>query len=257
MSGARGVRLSEGEGEDAPTKPGAPPEACVPASPTGAAAPRPGRTLRLPGVYRPQTDTLLLALAMRREGIGPGTDLLDLCTGTGALALHAARLGARVTAVDISRRAVASARLNTVLARLPVTVRRGDLLRALPGRTFDALVSNPPYVPAPDPAVPRHGPGRSWDAGPDGRAVLDRICDDAFAALRPGGLLLLVQSGLSRPEETIGRLSAAGLDVSVTDRVTIPFGPVTRRRATWLRDRGLLRDPLEREELVVIRGHKG
>lgn len=91
----------------------------------GAEAPRPGRVVRLPGVYRPQTDTLLLALAMRREGIGPGTDLLDLCTGSGALALHAARLGARVTAVDISRRAVASARLNTALARLPVTVRRG------------------------------------------------------------------------------------------------------------------------------------
>ncbi|MEV7659628.1 HemK2/MTQ2 family protein methyltransferase [Streptomyces anulatus] len=226
------------------------------APPADGAAPRPTRVVRLPGVYRPQTDTLLLALAMRREGIGPGTDLLDLCTGSGALALHAARLGARVTAVDISRRAVASVRLNTALSRLPVTVRRGDLLRALPGCTFDAVVSNPPYVPAPGLSVPRYGPGRSWDAGPDGREILDRICDDAFAALRPGGLLLLVQSGLSRPEETVGRLSAAGLDVSVTDRVTIPFGPVTRRRAAWLRDRGLLRDRLEREELVVIRGRK-
>ncbi|MFE3378496.1 HemK2/MTQ2 family protein methyltransferase [Streptomyces anulatus] len=222
----------------------------------GAETRRPGRVVRLPGVYRPQTDTLLLALAMRREGIGPGTDLLDLCTGSGALALHAARLGARVTAVDISRRAVASARLNTALARLPVTVRRGDLLRSLPGRTFDAVVSNPPYVPAPGPTAPRHGAGRSWDAGPDGRVVLDRICDDAFAALRPGGLLLLVQSGLSRPEDTVGRLSEAGLDVTVTDRVTIPFGPVTRRRAAWLRARGLLRDRLDREELVVIRARK-
>ncbi|MEU0102654.1 HemK2/MTQ2 family protein methyltransferase [Streptomyces sp. NPDC006267] len=212
--------------------------------------------MRLPGVYRPQTDTLLLALAMRREGIGPGTDLLDLCTGSGALALHAARLGARVSAVDISRRAVATARLNAALARLPVTVRRGDLLRALPGRTFDAVVSNPPYVPAPSPSVPRHGAGRSWDAGPDGRVILDRICDDAFAALRPGGLLLLVQSGLSRPEQTVDRLSAAGLDVSVADRVTIPFGPVTRRRAAWLRARGLLRAHHDREELVVIRARK-
>ncbi|MGW0641866.1 HemK2/MTQ2 family protein methyltransferase [Streptomyces sp. S063] len=254
MSAGRAVGLSEGE--DDPVTAAAPPDAPVTAPPAGGAAPRPGRIVRLPGVYRPQTDTLLLAHAMRREGIGPGTDLLDLCTGSGALALHAARLGARVTAVDISRRAVASARLNTALARLPVTVRRGDLLRALPGRTFDTVVSNPPYVPAPGLSVPRHGPGRSWDAGPDGRVILDRICDDAFAVLRPGGLLLLVQSGLSRPEETVGRLSAAGLDVSVTDRVTIPFGPVTRRRAAWLRDRGLLRDRLDREELVVIRGRK-
>ncbi|MFI1226602.1 MULTISPECIES: HemK2/MTQ2 family protein methyltransferase [unclassified Streptomyces] len=222
----------------------------------GGEAPLPGRVVRLPGVYRPGTDTLLLALAMRREGIGPGTDLLDLCTGSGALALHAARLGARVTAVDISRRAVASARLNTALTRPPVTVRRGDLFRALPGRMFDAVVSNPPYVPAPGPSVPRHGAGRSWDAGPDGRVILDRVCDDAFAALRPGGVLLLVQSGLSRPDETLGRLSAAGLEVSVTDRVTIPFGPVTRGRVAWLRARGLLGDSPDREELVVIRARK-
>ncbi len=142
------------------------PEASGRAPRPDAEATRPGRVVRLPGVYRPQTDTLLLALAMRREGIGPGTDLLDLCTGTGALALHAARLGARVTAVDISRRAVASARLNTALARLPVTVRRGDLLRALPGRTFDAVVSNPPYVPAPDPTAPRHGPAAPGTRAP-------------------------------------------------------------------------------------------
>ncbi|MFJ3327520.1 HemK2/MTQ2 family protein methyltransferase [Streptomyces griseus] len=219
-------------------------------------APRPVRVVCLPGVYRPQTDTLLLASAMRREGIRPGMDVLDLCTGSGALALHAARLGASVTAVDISRRAVASARLNSMLAGLPVTVRRGDLLRALPGRTFDAVVSNPPYVPAPSLAAPRHRAGRSWDAGLDGRMVLDRICDDAFTALRPGGVLLLVQSGLSRPEKTVGRLSAAGLDVAVTDRVTIPFGPVTRGRSAWLRARGFLPARLDREELVVIRARR-
>ncbi|MEV1048282.1 HemK2/MTQ2 family protein methyltransferase [Streptomyces sp. NPDC049916] len=210
----------------------------------------------LPGVYRPQTDTLLLAAALGREGVGAGMDVLDLCTGSGALALHAARLGARVTAVDISRRAVASARLNAALARLPLTVRRGDLLRALPGRTFDVVISNPPYVPAPGPVVPRYRAGRSWDAGLDGRIVLDRICADAAAALRPDGLLLLVQSGLSRPDETLRRLSGSGLTASVTDRVSIPFGPVTRGRSAWLRARGLLADDLDREELVVIRARK-
>ncbi len=218
-------------------------------------APRPGRVVCLPGVYRPQADTRLLASVMRREEIRPGLEVLDLCTGSGALALHAARLGARVTAVDISRRAVASARLNSALARLPVTVRRGDLLRALPGRTFDVVISNPPYVPAPGFSAPRHRAGRSWDAGLDGRLILDRICDDAFTALRHGGLLLLVQSGLSRPDETVDRLTAAGLDVTVTDRVTIPLGPVTRSRSAWLRARGLL-PTHDEEELVVIRARK-
>ncbi|MFX4293528.1 HemK2/MTQ2 family protein methyltransferase [Streptomyces bohaiensis] len=215
------------------------------------------RLFRLPGVYRPQADTLLLAAAMRREGFTPGTEVLDLCTGSGALALHAARLGARVTAVDISRRAVASARLNTAFARLPVSVRRGDLLSVLRGRAFDALVSNPPYVPAPTDAPSRLGGGRAWDAGPDGRLVLDRICDGAAAALRPGGLLLLVQSHLSGPEATVDRLAGAGIRAAVSDRVTVPFGPVLRGRARWLRAQGLLSHAVEGEDLVVIRGRKG
>ncbi len=85
--------------------------------------------------------------------------------------------------------------------------------------------------------------------------ILDRICDDAFTALRPGGLLLLVQSGLSRPQETVARLSAAGLDVSVTDRVTIPFGPVTRGRAGCGRA-DCWGTGSTGEELVVIRARK-
>lgn len=154
----RGVRVPD---DDGPTTWQAVPD------PIGA-APRPGPAVRLPGVYRPQTDTLLLATAMSREGIGSGMDVLDLCTGTGTLALHAARLGARVTAVDISRRAVASARLNTVLARLPVTVRRGDLLRTLPGLTFDAVISNPRTFRRPASWCPGTGP-----AGPGTRAPTD------------------------------------------------------------------------------------
>ncbi|WP_323178029.1 HemK2/MTQ2 family protein methyltransferase [Streptomyces sp. NBC_00338] len=216
----------------------------------------PGRIVRLPGVYGPQEDSFMLAAAMSREDIGPGTELLDLCTGSGALALHAARLGARVTAVDISRRAVASARLNAAMARLPLAVHRGDLMSGMAGRSFDVIVSNPPYVPAPAVPWPRRRSGLAWDAGSDGRSLLDVICEAAPAALRPGGLLLLVHSELSRPEETVRRLGRAGLQASVSDRMTIPFGPVTRERLPWLRDRGLLPSGRDREELVIIRARR-
>ncbi|WP_420711759.1 methyltransferase [Streptomyces sp. NRRL B-24720] len=110
-----------------------------------------------------------------------------------------ARLGAQVPAVDISRRAMISARLNASLAGLMVSVRRGDLFSAVPERRFDVLVSNPPYVPAPDPNLPRWGARRAWDAGCDGRGLLDRICDSPPGALRSGGLLLLVHSELNGP----------------------------------------------------------
>ncbi|HEY9440767.1 MAG TPA: 50S ribosomal protein L11 methyltransferase, partial [Streptomyces sp.] len=62
-------------------------------------------TLTVPGVYAPQHDTRLLLAALDRETLAPGTEVLDLGTGSGALALRAAQLGCRVTAVDIAWRA--------------------------------------------------------------------------------------------------------------------------------------------------------
>ncbi|MEU0459709.1 methyltransferase, partial [Streptomyces sp. NPDC006129] len=71
--------------------------------------------LVLPGVYAPQEDTELLAGALSDEPLPPGAEVLDVGTGTGALALEAARRGFRVTAVDVSWSAVWAARLNARL----------------------------------------------------------------------------------------------------------------------------------------------
>lgn len=71
-----------------------------------------GKLWDLPGVYAPQGDTHLLARALHAEEITAGMDVLDVCTRSGALALLAARSGARVSATDISWRAVLIARLN-------------------------------------------------------------------------------------------------------------------------------------------------
>ncbi|MER5177484.1 HemK2/MTQ2 family protein methyltransferase [Streptomyces sp. NPDC002896] len=225
---------------------------------TAAAVRLPGmdHVLTLPGVYAPQYDTYLLAEALRREAAGAGTDVLDVGTGSGALALYAARLGARVTATDISRRAVVTARLNALLAGRHISVHRGDLLEPVRGRSYDIVLSNPPYVPTPPGSLPRNGAARSWDAGPDGRAFVDRICDAAPSLLRPHGALLLVHSALCGTEATLQRLSAAGLWAEVTDRMSVPFGPVVRSRLSWLRSRGLLDINDEQEELVVVRAER-
>ncbi|MFF3469088.1 HemK2/MTQ2 family protein methyltransferase [Streptomyces sp. NPDC001984] len=202
------------------------------------------------GVYAPQADTRLLRRAMRREGITSRTDVLDLGTGSGVLAVEAARLGGRVTAVDISWRAVAAAWCNALLNRQTVRVRHGDLASAVPGRRFDLVVTNPPYVPAPyeDP----RGTARAWDAGADGRLLIDRICDTAPAVMRSTGTLLIVHSDLCGVDDTLARLTRAGLRPEVVDRARLPFGRVLLSRLAWLRERGLA-DGGTTEELVVIR----
>ncbi|GGX10394.1 HemK2/MTQ2 family protein methyltransferase [Streptomyces chryseus] len=211
------------------------------------------RLLRPPGVYAPLEDTELLARVTREEPRTLGADVLDVGTGTGALALVAAECGAAsVTATDLSRRAVLAARVNARLRGHPIRVHRGDLLSSLAGRSFDLILSNPPYVASPG-GVPVRGADLAWWAGADGRAVLDRLCVQAPPLLRDGGVLLLVQSALSGVGPTVAALAAQGLRAEPVARETVPYGPVMRRHAAWLEAQGLV-DPGEtKEELVVIR----
>ncbi|GAA3367716.1 methyltransferase [Streptomyces sannanensis] len=213
----------------------------------------PAGLIALPGVYRPQADTQLLAAALDHEDLGPQTDVLEIGTGTGALALHAAGRGARVTAVDVSWPAVVTARLNALRRRLPLRVLHGDFAARTARRRFDLVVANPPYVPAPRARLPSHGPERAWDAGLDGRTVIDRICSAAPALLRPGGTLLMVHSGMCGAEETVARLTRGQLVAEVTATASIPWGPVLRSRRAWLERQGLAAQAEQWEELVIIR----
>ncbi|WP_328334231.1 MULTISPECIES: HemK2/MTQ2 family protein methyltransferase [unclassified Streptomyces] len=222
---------------------------------TAAGYPGLGSVWRFPGVYAPQTDTRLLARALQAERITAGMEVLDVCTGCGALALLAARMGARVSAVDISRRAVATARVNAIRDGHRIRVRRGDL--SVPwDRTFDVVVSNPPYVPAEQALPPARGRARAWDAGPDGRHVIDRVCAHAPSLLGPQGVLLMVHSGLCGARTTLRQLTGAGLRCSVLYRVRVPFGPVLTARLPWLRAQGLVGPADDTEELVVIRAER-
>jgi release factor glutamine methyltransferase len=211
--------------------------------------------LRAPAVYRAQGDTWLLTDALAAERVALGARVLDVCTGSGAVALAAARLGASdVTAIDISRRAVVSTWLNTRCRRLAVRVLRGDLLGPVAGERFDLVLANPPYVPAASDDLPSRGAARCWDAGTDGRAVLDRLCTAVPTVLAPGGVLLMVFSALCGVDLTVSRLEEAGLEASVVARRVEPFGPVMTARADMLEARGLVAPGQRYEELAVIRG---
>jgi release factor glutamine methyltransferase len=213
------------------------------------------RLIVMPGVFRPISDSRLLADCLRRE-LSPGARVADICTGSGVLAVTAALHGAgAVSATDCSRRAVWSARLNARLNGAVVAALRGDLLTPLGARQFDLIVSNPPYVPAENDHLPRRGAARAWDAGRNGRALIDRLCDEAPAHLRPGGTLLLVHSSVCDERSTLERLRRRGLDTEVMARRRGALGPILAARARALQERGLL-PPGEVEEIVVIRARR-
>jgi release factor glutamine methyltransferase len=214
------------------------------------------------GVYPPQHDSRLLVDTMERTALVPGRRVLDLCTGSGVVAIAAAEQGAAsVTAFDICPRAVRCSRGNAVDAGVAVDVREGSWIRALDCAPFEVIVSNPPYVPTP----PAHetevipsaaGPPWAWNAGPDGRGVLAPLCASAAQLLCDGGTMLLVQSRFSDVERSLESLRSNGLNTEVIASRTIPFGPVLSARADWLMRTGRLKRGCKEEELVVIRADK-
>lgn len=163
--------------------------------------------LKTPRVHAPQDDTSLLVDTMRREPLREASRVLDVGTGSGALALAAARHGAaHVTAVDASLRAVLTARFNARLSRLPIEVLHGNLLVPVRGRRFDLIVANPAYA-----------------AGSGGRVTLDRICRGVLPLLVPGGVLLMVHSALRGTGSTLEHLRRGGLHAGVVERRRMLF----------------------------------
>lgn len=191
------------------------------------------------GVFIPRPETeVLVAAALERLPTSAGS-ALDLGCGCGniAIAMASARPGIRVTAVDVRpepvRLTLDNARRLGVADR--VTALEGDLFEPVAGggRAFDAVVSNPPYVPSGCreslPAeVGEHEPPEALFAGPDGLDVVRRLVDGAPAVLRAGGLLAL-EVDESHAAEVAGRLLSGWDEVELLEDLAARPRVVTGR----------------------------
>ncbi|WP_071285546.1 peptide chain release factor N(5)-glutamine methyltransferase [Mycolicibacterium llatzerense] len=178
-----------------------------------------------PGVFIPRPETEALLEWAMNQPLPPSPVIVDLCTGSGALALALAHTWpqAQVVAVEKSPEALVYARRNcagTAVEVLEADVTVPSLLADRDG-TVDLLVSNPPYIPDGaelDPEVIDHDPAVALFGGPDGMSVIVPIVALAARLLRPGGKL-----GIEHDDTTADQVVAA-LDRDGT------FGDITARR---------------------------
>lgn len=186
-------------------------------------------------VPRPDTETVIeVARSLRADRAAP-CRVLDLCTGSGAIAVSLARelAAATVVATEISEAAAAVARRNAERNQVAdrVDVRLGDLWAPVAGERFDLICSNPPYIAtaviATLSAEVRREPVVALDGGANGLLFYDRICSAAREYLEPGGALV-VEHGFDQADAVRERFVAAGLS-----SVTLVHDLAKNPRVTW------------------------
>jgi ribosomal protein L3 glutamine methyltransferase len=153
-------------------------------------------------------------------------DVLDLCTGSGCLAILAAEAftAARVDAADVSADALAVARRNVDDYDLSGRVRliESDLFAKLPDQRYDLIVCNPPYVPDASmqrlPQEYQHEPDLALAGGSDGMKVIKRLLREARGHLKRGGLLVVEVGGeRATVEKHFGAIPMTWLTTSAGD----------------------------------------
>lgn len=191
----------------------------------------------LPEVFNPavfRTGGILAEALAGRPPARPGVSrALDMGTGSGICAVHAALRGYRVTAVDINSEAVRCARVNALLNGVEdrLEARQGDLFAPVAGERFDLVLFNPPFY--------RGRPSGPLDAAWRGEGVMDRFAAGLGGVLAERGAALVVLSSIAGEAEMLAGLRAHGHTVAPALRRDLGNEVVTVYEARRAGDRGL------------------
>jgi release factor glutamine methyltransferase len=142
-------------------------------------------------VYNPNDDSYML---LKIVEVASGENFLEVGAGTGLIAIHAARIGANVTATDVSPHAVELTRRNAIKNQVRMHVLQSDLFEKVNGY-FDVIAFNPPYLPGDSSSTTWIE--RSWTGGQKGSEIPVNFLDQAWRYLAPGGRIYMVLSSLT------------------------------------------------------------
>ena len=146
-------------------------------------------------IPRQDTETLVETVLDREKD--PAISILDLCTGSGCIAVSLKKLGgySQVAASDLSDKAIGLAMRNASINDAEIRLIKSDLFKDIEG-SFDVIVSNPPYIPTEEietlsPEVRDHDPRLALDGGSDGLDIYRRIVSECGDVLNTGGRLYM------------------------------------------------------------------
>jgi release factor glutamine methyltransferase len=143
-----------------------------------------------PEVYNPSDDSYLL---LKVVDVSPEERFLEIGAGTGLLSIHAAKLGARVTAADVNPHAVECTKRNAAKNSVRIDTVKSDLFEKVQGN-YDVIVFNPPYLPGATTST--SWIERAWSGGDEGSETAVKFLNDAWKHLSPGGRILIILSSV-------------------------------------------------------------
>lgn len=166
-------------------------------------------------VYPPELDSFLLAKDLV-EIVKKDHEVLDIGTGSGILAILAAKKGAFVVATDVHEGSVKCAEYNAFLNNVKLDVRVGDIFNPIKGGDlFDVIVSNMTALPTPLDEQHDEYITRTVDAGPDGRKYLDPLISQMPKYLKEEGYFITQHSNFTNIEKTKDRIERLGFKVEL------------------------------------------